>query len=99
MILKGNVMSGDMAEIKRFDYLDNWISEASIDNYFRIDFCKNILYFRYTRDQRFTAIHGQDSHNWALKVSFFVVMMLSSGWLDTTPPCPNQLTYNLLYRL
>ena len=25
---------------------------------------------RYTRDQRFTAIHGQDTNNWALKVDY-----------------------------
>lgn len=32
---EGNVISGDMAAIQRFDYLDNWISQASTDNYFQ----------------------------------------------------------------
>lgn len=45
----------------------------------------NVSWCRYTQDKRFTAIHGTDSNNWALKVNI-------SLWAGT------QLIHNPLYR-
>ena len=58
--------SGDVAEVSGPDNINYRISEVS----FIIDYNPGeVSWCRYTQDKRFTAIHGTDSNNWALKVA------------------------------